>query len=418
MYKIKVSRKTKSKVKRALTIVLIFCLSLGLSVPKAYAGNTSSGTLTNDSIREKQEQIKESEALKKKLQSSISDSKKLKKELEGLKADVAAYISKLDEQIEELNNHIEELNTLIAEKEVEIEVATEDLRIAIETEEKQYQAMKDQIKFMYEQGDSFYLEIMLDAKSFSDFLTKASYVDQLEAYEKKCLEEYRATREWTELCKANLEADKEALDEAKVTAESEEETLEVMLAEKETELANYNKQISQAQADINSAEAAYAAEVSAIEALEAAILEEKKALAAAANKVTYDGGVFAWPCPQYIRITEEFGWRSNPFSGKSEFHSGLDMGAPAGSPILAAYDGVVVAATYNWSMGNYVMIDHGDGLFTIYMHASKLYVSPGTVVVRGEKIAAVGTTGSSTGNHLHFTVRLNGTYVSPWNYLG
>ena len=93
------------------------------------------------------------------------------------------------------------------------------------------------------------------------------------------------------------------------------------------------------------------------------------------------------------------------------------MAAPSGSPILAAYDGEVVAAAYNGSMGNYVMLDHGDGLYTIYMHASALYVSKGQTVARGEKIAAVGSTGRSTGPHLHFSVRLNGSYVSPWNYL-
>ena len=93
------------------------------------------------------------------------------------------------------------------------------------------------------------------------------------------------------------------------------------------------------------------------------------------------------------------------------------MAAPGGSPILAAYDGEVIAADYNSSMGNYIMINHGGGLITIYMHASALYVSKGTMVARGDKIAAVGTTGRSTGNHLHFGVRLNGNYVSPWNYL-
>jgi murein DD-endopeptidase MepM/ murein hydrolase activator NlpD len=100
-----------------------------------------------------------------------------------------------------------------------------------------------------------------------------------------------------------------------------------------------------------------------------------------------------------------------------KFHNGVDMAAPAGSPILAAYDGVVAAAAYSSSMGNYIYLNHGDGLVTIYMHASALYVSAGQTVSKGDKIAAVGTTGNSTGNHLHFGVRLNGSYVSPWNYL-
>ena len=94
------------------------------------------------------------------------------------------------------------------------------------------------------------------------------------------------------------------------------------------------------------------------------------------------------------------------------------MAAPSGSPILAAADGKVVAASYEATMGNYVMIDHGDGLYTIYMHASALYVSTGQEVSAGTQIAAVGSTGSSTGPHLHFSVRLNGQYVNPHNYLG
>ena len=100
-----------------------------------------------------------------------------------------------------------------------------------------------------------------------------------------------------------------------------------------------------------------------------------------------------------------------------KFHNGVDFAAPKGVAIYAAYDGVVAAATYSSTMGNYVMINHGGGLYTIYMHASKLHVSKDEIVVRGEKIAEVGSTGRSTGNHLHFTVRKNGEYVSPWEYI-
>ena len=100
-----------------------------------------------------------------------------------------------------------------------------------------------------------------------------------------------------------------------------------------------------------------------------------------------------------------------------QFHNGVDFAAPSGSPILAAADGTVIAAAYSSSMGNYVMIDHGSELYTIYMHASSLLVSTGATVSKGQKIALVGSTGRSTGPHLHFSVRKNGNYVSPWNYL-
>jgi murein DD-endopeptidase MepM/ murein hydrolase activator NlpD len=127
--------------------------------------------------------------------------------------------------------------------------------------------------------------------------------------------------------------------------------------------------------------------------------------------------MFTWPCPSYTRISDDYGMRLHPTLGINKMHNGIDLAAPAGSPILAAYNGTVVAASYEASMGNYVMINHGDGLYTVYMHCSKLYVSQGQSVTKGQTIAAVGTTGRSTGNHLHFGVRLNGSYVSPWNYL-
>lgn len=128
--------------------------------------------------------------------------------------------------------------------------------------------------------------------------------------------------------------------------------------------------------------------------------------------------MFAFPAPSYTRISDDYGNRIHPTLGVEKFHNGIDLAAPNGSPILAAYDGEVVAASYSSSMGNYVMIDHGDSLYTIYMHASALYVSKGDAVTKGQQIAAVGSTGRSTGPHLHFGVRKNGGYVSPWGYLG
>ena len=148
-------------------------------------------------------------------------------------------------------------------------------------------------------------------------------------------------------------------------------------------------------------------------------MQPTKAIAAANGIVlSYDGGKFTWPAPAYTRISDDFGYRTDPINGTTSYHSGIDMAAPSGSKILAAYDGVVVAADYNWSMGNYVMISHGDGLYTIYMHSSKLNCKKDDIVARGDVIAYVGTTGRSTGPHLHFGVRLNGSYVSPWPYLG
>jgi murein DD-endopeptidase MepM/ murein hydrolase activator NlpD len=128
-------------------------------------------------------------------------------------------------------------------------------------------------------------------------------------------------------------------------------------------------------------------------------------------------GPFTWPCPSCNIVSSEYGYRVHPIYGTTKFHSGIDIAASYGATIVAAASGTVVSASYSSSMGNYVMISHGDGLYTVYMHCSKLCVSEGDEVSAGQKIAEVGSTGASTGPHLHFSVRSGGAYVSPWDYL-
>ena len=231
--------------------------------------------------------------------------------------------------------------------------------------------------------------------------------------------EYVKNRELIEVCKAELEAEEELLEEAKAKVDEEQANLEELISTKEQEINRYTGDINDKEKAIAEYEADIALENDTIKALEAALAEERKRLLEenGAENIVYDGGMFKWPAPSYTRISSDYGWRMHPTLGVEKFHNGVDMAAPGGSPILAAYGGEVIAASYNSSMGNYIMINHGGGLITIYMHASALYVSKGAMVARGDKIAAVGTTGRSTGNHLHFGVRLNGEYVSPWNYL-
>ena len=132
----------------------------------------------------------------------------------------------------------------------------------------------------------------------------------------------------------------------------------------------------------------------------------------------YDGGQMIWPLPGYTRLSDDYGMRIDPFGGSGQsMHNGIDIPAPAGTPIVAAYDGQVAWSYYNWSAGNWIGIDHGNGIYTVYMHMSKMIASEGQYVKKGDVIGLVGTTGSSTGNHLHFAVRLNGSYVNPHDYV-
>ncbi len=293
-----------------------------------------------------------------------------------------------------------------------------ELNAAIKQQDEQYEAMKKRIQFMYERGDTFYLELLFSSTGFADMANKAEYIEALSRYDKNKLDEYVETKEMVQLCKEKLEAEKEVLDEAKIAVEAEEASISELIGQKEAQIVSVSTDISTKEAAIKEYEEMIAQENAEIAALEKAVAEEKARLEAEnAQARIYNGGMFAWPCPGYKRISDEYGNRIHPILGTQQFHNGVDMAAPTGTAILAAYDGDVIAAAYSSSMGNYIMIDHGSGLYTIYMHCSALYVSKGQTVTKGQNIAAVGSTGRSTGPHLHFSVRLNGSYVSPWNYL-
>ena len=369
------------------------------------------------SIQEKQEQIEEAEKAKSKIKSNITNIQAMVSALEKEKGDLEAYVTKLDEDLTDVQEKIAELKDLISEKETEIEETEEELEEAEEIQATQYENMKKRIKFIYEKGDTFYLELVMSSASFGEMLNKATYVEKISEYDATKLEEYKQTCEYIQACKEQLDAEKELLDEAKAQVEEEEANLETLISAKEGEINIKTADINNKEAAIKEYEEDLAAQTATIQALEAAVAAERAQLAEAGEAIVYDGGMFKWPAPSYTRISDDYGSRTHPILGVQQFHNGVDMAAPGGSPILAAYDGKVVAAAYNASMGNYIMINHGDGLYTIYMHASALYVSTGETVTRGQKIAAVGTTGRSTGNHLHFSVRKDGAYVSPWNYL-
>lgn len=393
------------------------CLAASLLLTGSQTYVSRAG-ITSDSIKEKESQIDAAEDEKKKLQEGLSDVKKMKEELEKSKNNLEAYIVQLDSNLNSVSQKIEELKGFIEEKEAEIETTTEELNAALATEQSQYEAMKVRIQFMYEQGDTFYLEAILGADSFGDILNRADYFEELAGYDRNKLEEYVMNRQMIELCKTELEQEKELLEEAKAAQEAEQANLEELIGAKEQQITSYEADITNKEAAIKQYEDEIAEQTELISQLEAAVAEEKRRLMEENGEVMkYDGGMFKWPAPSYTKISSDYGNRQHPTLGVVLFHNGVDMAAPSGTKILSAYDGKVVAADYSGTMGNYIMIDHGDGLYTVYMHASALYVSKGDIVVKGEHIAAVGSTGRSTGPHLHFSVRLNGAYVSPWNYL-
>ena len=371
-------------------------------------------TSTSDSIEEMEAQIEAAKETQEQIEGSISDLESMVAELEALESDLTAYITQLDAQLTSIQENIDSLNAQIEETEATIAETETELEEAQRVQADQYANMKERLRFIYEKGDSYLMEVILKSSSFGEMLNKAYYIEQLSDYDQDLLDRYTQQAELIEKTKEALEAEKATLDEQMAAVEEEEANVEALLEQKQEQLAATSAEITESAATIEEYESQLSDQTSTIAALEAAVAAQK---AASSSATTYTGGVFTWPCPSYTYISSEYGYRVHPIYGTTTFHSGIDMAANSGAAILAAADGTVVAASYESSMGNYVMIDHGGELYTIYMHCSALYVSSGQTVSAGETIAAVGSTGNSTGPHLHFSVRLSGSYVDPWTYL-
>ena len=351
------------------------------------------------------------------IKSDISDVKKKISDLKNSKSNLETYISKLDTEANDLAKQIDRLNGDIAAKKEEITAAEGELEEAVETAAQQYEDMKKRIQYLYENGNPSYLELLLTSESMADFLNKSSYAEQMTAYDRNMLEEYIAQKQAVEEKKKELESEKEELDAMAGAASEQKKTVDALIKTKTAQIQSYQDQIDSESSNAEEYKADLAKQQKLLDQI-----EQQIAAAAAANAQASDGdggaSGFVWPCPSSRRITSGFGNRAQPTAGASTNHKGIDIGASYGASIVAAASGRVTTAAYSSSAGNYVVISHGNGLSTVYMHCSALYVSAGQTVSAGQSIAAVGSTGYSTGNHLHFGVIKNGSYVNPLGYVG
>ncbi|MCR5735692.1 MAG: peptidoglycan DD-metalloendopeptidase family protein, partial [Lachnospiraceae bacterium] len=359
--------RTKRGTKIFVLTALVFLQSFG------QPASVLSATLTNDLIESSEKERESAEQSRNALQSGLTNVKSLISSLEKQKDDLESFITELDMDLAAINEKIAALNTQIGEKEEEIKRTTEELSEAEATEAHQYDLMKKRIKYMYERGNQGSLELLLSADSFADFLNKAEFIAKLSEYDRQLLDRYIEAKNDTAAKKEMLEEQNAELLTIKDGLSNEQEAMQTLITHKEAEITTYEADITNKEAAVREYEAEIAAQNQLIKDLEATILAEKKRLLEENRKaIVYDGGKFAWPAPGYTRISDDYGMRMHPILGVEKFHNGVDMAAPSGSPILAAYDGEVVAADYSSSMGNYAMIDHGDGLYTIYMHASTI----------------------------------------------
>ncbi|RKD32216.1 murein hydrolase activator EnvC family protein [Lacrimispora algidixylanolytica] len=369
----------------------------------------------------------EMEEAKKKASSLEEEKKDIEtaiNELKGLENDAASYIKNLDTSLDSLNKQVNALKSQMSAKEVELKAASEDLEAAKETVSRQYSNMKLRIQYMYEKGETSYIDLLLKSGDLTQLFNRAEYISSIAAYDRRMLENYKGSKEEVEQREQILLAEREELEAFQTATSLKQQEVESLINKKNADLAIYQKQISDGRNSLDELNQDIADQEKHIKNMEAEIRKKEEEARKAAQKTgkTYNtvaiGNIkFIWPCPSSIRITSGFGDRDSPTEGASTNHKGIDVSASTGSGIVAAASGTVTISTYSYSAGNYIMIHHGGGVYTVYMHCSELLVSAGQEVSQGQVIAKVGSTGYSTGPHLHFGIRVDGSYVNPAKYV-
>lgn len=344
-----------------------------------------------NSLKQQQEEIQEQlDSLAADRENAMARKTLLEQQINATRAEIssiAAQISKYDE--------------LIAQKQTELDEAEAE-------EQAQYELFCERVRYMEEQGEVSYWSILFSSKDFADLLDNAMMVEEIMDYDNQVMDQLIALREQIEEDKAELETARQEQQDAK----AEQEAAQANLQAQESEVDALLSQISNQEDELEAREAQLRA---ASDAATAEIAAAERELAAQIANVPSESG-FLWPLPGRYNLSSLFGSRKHPITGKANNHTGIDIPASSGTSILAAKSGVVTTSTYNNSYGNYVVVSHSDGTSTLYAHMVRRNCSKGDTVSQGQVIGYVGTTGSSTGNHLHFEVRVNGSRVDPINY--
>ena len=436
----------KESGKKWLRLALTLMLSVSLAVPAALPAYATSKA-------EIEEEISSLESEQAELEAKLA-------ELKNNKKDTESYIAELDAQIQEYVKKLEDISKKITETEGKIALTESNLVQAKKDEAVQYDALKARIKAMYEAGDETYIEMLFSSGDLKRLLNDSEYISKINQYDHELLTKLQEIRDQIAAYEEELKEQKAEQEQQKADFETEKASVETIAAQKQEELSSIGANINDVNEDIE----ATVSEIEQSNAILAEIVEQERAAAeaearrqaeaaaaaeAAARRQeeaaqSYDDSssgddysesateyyeeTYTEPEPVYSStgmiwptsasyISSYFGYRISPTYGASTYHEGLDIAGSTGDPIWAAAGGTVTAAGDGGGMGNYVTISHGNGVSTVYMHCSALYVSAGQYVSQGETIAAMGSTGISTGPHLHFSVVVGGTYVDPLGYV-
>jgi len=354
-----------------------------------------------ETVNSLQKKLEESKKTKTQAEQKLNDVRNTKNNIVTEKNNIDKQIASVEDEVLSLSNSISKSDAEIAQKEIELTEA--------EKQAKEYDGLfKTRASVMYERGSATYLDVLFGAENFSDFLYKVEMVKQIVDYDKEILKKMSAASQVIRNSKTEIENQK-----------SQKEYNLQILENKKTELSTSLAAREQVIAKLTSQEAEYKKVLDQADKEEAKLKSEIQSQLnkkGSSSSTKYTGGKLLWPTPSTTFVTSPYGTRFHPTYKRNIMHTGIDIGAGYGAAVLAAEAGTVLRAGWNGGYGKYIVIDHGGGIQTLYGHNSSLLVSAGDKVTKGQKIAAVGSTGNSTGPHLHFEVLINGQHTNPMGY--
>ena len=402
--------KNRNKIRSLAAVLLTAVLMLGI-LPRDAAAASSA---------EIQKQIDSLEAQNKEIQQQINAIQRQYDANFHEMADIVARKEAIDQEITLLNNKIETTNQqitaygqLIADTQDDLDDAEQEL---LELSQKH----RERVRAMEEQGSLTYWQVLFQANSFTDLLDRINMVEEINAADRSRIEQMRIAADIVDATRLNLTAEKRSLEDVRTQLAADEAALEEKRTESDGLLYELEQKAEEFQILLDESELLQDELMQEIAQKEVELKEAKydEYLAKLALQGENPPSNASWIMPVSGRLTSPFGMRVHPVLGYERFHEGVDMSAYTNTPIYAARSGKVTRAAYqDGGAGYYVNINHGDGFSSIYMHMTRYIVSSGQYVEQGQVIGYVGSTGLSTGPHLHFGIAKNGSYVNPMQYI-
>ncbi len=376
-------------MKQRVTAVLVVMIFLMGAIIPVYA----------DEISEKQQQLQDVGRQINEQNQKLNNAKKKEKSIVGQVLSLEKDMKKTQDQIENLSNQVDVLQSNISVTENEINIMEAEL-------EKQTEILSQRLVFIYQEADVSYLEVLLSSEDIKDFLTRYDLLNRILDQDREMIESINRQKKDLDLKKSTLEVQKQDLQIAKEDQKEKKEVLNDQIGDKKVILSDVMKEKN-----------AYLQALNELEQTSKQLESMIRALQSSGDQARIGTGTYSWPTPGYSKITSDYGMRYHPILKTRKLHTGIDIGAPSGVSILAADGGTVMYSGWMGGYGQVVVITHGAGMSTLYAHQSSILVSKGASVSKGQVIGKVGSTGWSTGAHLHFEVRVNGTPVNPHSYV-